>query len=122
MRQTLVVLLAILPLAAQTTLGVGSLRGTIVDDSDRQVPRARVTLIETSKGLVRNTDSAIDGSFLFASLLAGKYSVRVEMPGFVTQQMDGLRIDIGQEASVDIRLQVGEVRTSITVVAPGRPN
>src|SRR5207302_2135401 len=52
------------------------------------------------------------------SVLAGSYSIRVEMPGFVTEQMDGLRIEVGQQASVSIRLRVGDVKTSVTVVAP----
>jgi hypothetical protein len=118
MRGISVALLAIAPLAAQTTLGVGALRGTIVDGSDRQVPGARVTLIETSKGLVRTSDSGADGSFFFVSVLAGDYSVRVEKPGFATQQIEGLKIDVGQEAFVTVWLQVGEVHTSITVMAP----
>ncbi|MEO8596030.1 MAG: carboxypeptidase-like regulatory domain-containing protein [Candidatus Solibacter sp.] len=119
MRGNLVALLAISTLDAQTTLGVGSLRGTIVDGSDRPVPGARVTLTEPSKGLIRNSESGADGSFLFASVLAGAYSVRLEMAGFITRQIEGLKIDIGQEASVNVRLELGEVRTSVTVRAPG---
>lgn len=118
MRGMSLVLLAISTLGAQTTLGVGTVRGTIVDASDRQIPGAKITLTETSKGLVRKSDSGADGSFLFVSVLAGNYSVRVEMPGFFSQQMDGLKIDVGQEASVIVRLEVGEVRTSVTVMAP----
>src|SRR5215471_10975999 len=110
--------LMVCPLAAQTTLGVGTLRGTVVDPSQRVVVGAHVTMTETSKGLVRRSESGGDGSFLFLSVLAGLYSIRVEMPGFSTEQMDGLRIEVGQEASVNIQLQVGEAHTSVTVEAP----
>jgi len=89
-----------------------------VDGSDRQVPGAKVTLSEISKGLVRRSESGADGWFVFVSVLAGSYSVRIEMPGFLTQQMDDLTIDVGQEAFVNVRLQVGEVRTFVTVIAP----
>jgi hypothetical protein len=106
------------PLAAQTTLGVGALRGVVLDPSQQLVVGAKIALIETSKGLVRRSESGGDGSFLFLSVLAGVYSIRVEMPGFSTEQMDGLRIEVGQEASINIQLQVGEIRTSVTVAAP----
>jgi hypothetical protein len=92
--------------------------GRILDPSQQLVAGAKVALIETSKGLVRRAESGGDGSFLFLSVLAGVYSIRVEMPGFTTEQMDGLRIEVGQEASINIELQVGEVSTSVTVEAP----
>jgi hypothetical protein len=106
------------PLRKQTTLGVGALRGRVLDPSQQLVVGAKVDLVETSKDLVRRSESGRDGSFLFLSVLAGVYSIRVEMPGFSIEQMDGLKIEVGQEASVNIRLQVGEIRASITVPAP----
>ncbi|HEX6881546.1 MAG TPA: carboxypeptidase-like regulatory domain-containing protein, partial [Terriglobales bacterium] len=118
MRALAATLSAVSLIFAQTTLGTGALRGTIVDASDRVVPGARVTLTETSKGLVRHFESGNDGSFQFASLLAGSYSVRVEMPGFTVERIDELLIEVGQEASIDIHLRIGTVRTSATVAAP----
>jgi hypothetical protein len=118
MRGYAAVCLLVGPLAGQTTLGVGALRGTVRDASDQLVLGAQITLTETSKGLVRKTESDGGGSFLFPYVLAGNYSVRVEMPGFATEEMEALRIDVGQQASVNIRLQLGEVRSSITVAAP----
>jgi hypothetical protein len=118
MRGIFAILLICTSMSAQTTLGEGALRGTVLDASDRLVARARVALTETSKGLVRTSETTDDGTFLFLSVLAGNYSVRVEMAGFTTEQMDGLRIEVGQEASIRIRLRVGDVQTSVTVVAP----
>src|SRR3974377_994426 len=56
------------PLAAQTTLGVGALRGVVLDPSQQLVAGAKVALIETSKGLVRQSESGGDGSFIFLSV------------------------------------------------------
>lgn len=106
------------PLSGQTTLGVGALRGTVLDGSDQRVSGAQVTLMETSKGWPRSSATGADGSFLFPSVLASTYSVQVEMPGFNTERMEGLRIEVGQQAFINIRLQVGELRTSVTVMAP----
>ena len=103
---------------AQSALGVGALRGTVLDTSEGVVGGATVTLTETSKGWVRTSESGGDGSFLFASVIAGVYSIRVDMPGFNTEQMDDLRIEVGQQAAVTIRLQPAGIGTSITVLAP----
>src|SRR5690349_14020277 len=112
MRTILAVLFSTSVLAAQTTLGMGSLRGTIVDPSDQKIPAARVTLTETSKGLVRHAESGSDGTFFFVSVLPGSYSLGVEVTGFAAEQMNGLRIDVGEEASIKVRLQLGEMRTN----------
>src|SRR5438128_145250 len=103
---------------AQTALGVGALRGMVVDESDAVVAGATVTLTETSKGLIRDSKSAGDGSFLFTSAIASVYSIRVEKSGFATEQMDNLKIEVGQQASMTIRLQPAGIQTSITILSP----
>ena len=103
---------------AQSSLGVGALRVTVQDASESVVVGAAVTLTETSKGWVRTSESDGDGSFLFASVIAGVYSIRVDMPGFNIEQIADLRIEVGQQAAVTIRLNPAGIGTSITVLAP----
>src|SRR4051794_26463640 len=104
--------------AAQSALGVGSLRGSVVDASEGLVGGVTVTLTENSKGWIRSSESAGDGTFLFASVISGVYSVRVERAGFATEQMDNLKIEVGQQASVTIRLHPAGVETSVSVTTP----
>ena len=92
--------------------------GSVVDASEGVVGGATVTLTETSKGWVRTSESASDGSFLFASVIAGVYSVRVDRSGFATEQMDNMKIEVGRQVSVSIRLQPAGVETSVSVTAP----
>jgi hypothetical protein len=106
------------PITAQTPLGSASLGGTVLDVSGALVPDAKVVLTETSKGLVRESESGSDGSFLFQSLIPGVYSVHVTKTGFNAGQMDDLRIEVGQQAFIGIPLTVGDTRTSLTVRAP----
>ncbi len=72
---------------AQITLGVGSVGGTILDESSAPIPGARIVLTEQSKGLVRESESDSDGAFLFPSVIAGAYLVRVEKQGFSSASM-----------------------------------
>jgi hypothetical protein len=105
-------------LSAQATLGVGAVRGAVSDPSGEAIDGAAVTLTETSKGLVRETESSGDGSFVFLSVLAGDYSVRVEKTGFTTERMNDLHIEVGQQASIALHLRLGEAHDSVTVDAP----
>ncbi len=103
---------------AQTTLSVGSVGGAIRDESGGLIGGAKIILTEESKGLVRQTESGSDGHFLFPSAIAGSYSLRVEKQGFSSGRMTGLRIEVGEQASVEITLRVGEIRATITVSTP----
>jgi hypothetical protein len=100
------------------TLGAGSVAGTIRDESGALVAGTRVLLSDKSKGLVREFETDSSGSFLFPSVTAGVYSLRAEKPGFKTQQVEEFRVEVGELASLPITLQVGDVRTVVTVSPP----
>jgi hypothetical protein len=102
----------------QTTLGVAAMGGTIRDQSGAAVAGAEVSLKEESKGLVRSSETDGIGSFLFLAVIAGVYSLRVEKPGFSTEQIEGLSIEVGQQASIAITLRLGEIHTAIAVTPP----
>jgi hypothetical protein len=104
------------PLAAQAPLGAGALSGTIRDPHDTAVAGAKVALTEKSKGLVRQSESNESGSFLFPSVEPGLYVLGITKPGFNTFQAD-LSIEVGQLATIDVSLRVGEIRNVITVSA-----
>jgi hypothetical protein len=110
-----IVLLAVCPLVAQAPLGASALSGTVRDPEDMVIAGASITLTETSKGLVRRSESDVSGSFLFPSIEPGTYAVRVTKGGFSTHERDGLTIEIGRRATVDVTLQISELRDVITV-------
>jgi hypothetical protein len=117
-RITLALVLVCASIRAQTILGQGSLSGEVRDDSSAFIADAKLILTEESKGLVRQAESGREGSFLFPSLIAGVYSLRAEKEGFSTEKMTGLRIEVGEVASIDLILHVGEIHTAIDVVLP----
>ena len=112
-RITLTLLLVLI--RAQTISGQGAVNGVVRDDSGASVGGAKIILTEESKGLVRESESSRDGSFLFPSLIAGIYSVSVQKEGFSAEQMNALRMEVGELASINVVLHIGEIRTAIRI-------
>src|SRR5581483_3890674 len=101
----------------QPTLGVATLGGTIRDESGAVVADARVMLTDELKGLLRQSTSDKSGVFLFPALNAGTYSVVAEKSGFRAVRMRDIRLEIGEQGSVELRLMMGSLRTAVTVTA-----
>jgi hypothetical protein len=112
------VVVANLRLAAQTTLGVGAVGGHVQDESGAFVAGAKITLTEAGKGLNRQSESSNGGAFLFPSVIAGVYALQVEKDGFTTQLVEGLEIEVGTKATLAITLRVGGISSAITVRPP----
>jgi len=93
----------------------GSIKGTASDASGAPVPSATVSAKNLETGASRDgvTDEA--GRYLVASLPVGEYEVRVSKAGFQDAIRNGIRLVIGQEARVDVTLQVSAVRTEVRI-------
>jgi hypothetical protein len=97
---------------AQTT---GALSGTATADG-APLPGVSVTLASGALQGARTTLTGANGGYAFVSLPPGKYHVTFELDGMqaVTKSAD---IRLAETARVDARLEVGQVRESITVTA-----
>lgn len=109
------VVVGVIPARAQYT--TASLAGTVVDPSGAAVPGARVTAQNGNTGLTRTIQTGRDGSYLFASLPVGPYSLTVEKPGFVTYVQKGIVLTVNQAATVNVSLKLGQVSSRVTVSA-----
>ena len=67
------------PAFAQPTGGVG---GVVEDATGAVLAGARVTLVETGRGLSRAQAAGANGRFGFAGLRPGRYAVSAAHPGF----------------------------------------
>src|SRR5579862_2075238 len=79
-KSAIALVLLVLPLAAQTGLGV--VRGTVHDASQAVVPNAKITLTDTDTGIARNGESNSAGIYSFEALPIGPYRLMVEATGF----------------------------------------
>lgn len=99
---------------AQTT---GTIVGQISDPSGSPVPNTSITAENTGTGLTRTTTSTADGSYVIPSLPAGQYKLSAEAPGFKNFTQTGIKVEVGQNPRVDVKLQIGSVNQTVKVVA-----
>jgi len=100
---------------AQTV--TGSIRGSVVDQTGASVPGAEVSARNVNTGVVTNTVSDHSGAYNIQTLPIGTYVVSVKKPGFNTTAERPFSLEIDQIAKIDVKLQVGEVTTTIDVAA-----
>lgn len=114
-RAVILVLTAASSLSAQTTLG--SILGTITDMSAAAVPGVNVTVRNVGTGIVHRATTRENGLYEVTNLIPGRYSVTTERAGFKTVQVAGVLLETSNAARVDVRLEVGDVATSVNVEA-----
>src|SRR2546428_13944357 len=101
------------PLFAQSTATIVG----VVRDSGGVLPGAMVTVRNVDTGLTRSVPIGGDGAFRFPALPVGPYEIRAELSGFRTLVRSGVRLHVGQEAVVDMGLELGSIQETVTVTA-----
>jgi len=110
----LIVLLA-LATPAMAQGGRSEINGTVVDSAKAVLPGVTITAINQDTGLERTTISSVDGRFTIPTLLPGTYTIKAELQGFQITNVSGVVINVGQELTVNLTLQVAGVTETITV-------
>jgi hypothetical protein len=101
------------PLLAQYTQG--SILGAVRDATGSTVPNADVTVRNEGTNFIRSIQTDDNGDYRVAGLEAGFYAVTVTAPGFKTFEQTRVDLVSGQAKRVDVRLEIGEVTTTIKV-------
>lgn len=97
--------------------GTGTVTGTVRDSTGAVVPNADVTLTNTATKTVLHTTTNIDGDYLFAAVPPGTHDLKVTAVGFNAYDATGIVLRVAERARVDATMQVGEVKTAVTVEA-----
>src|SRR5215471_12755189 len=112
---TCVLLLFLAPTVfAQSNLA--GVNGLITDPSTKVVPGAEVRVVSADTGAVRTAYTGPGGQYEIPGLSPGEYTVEVRAKGFALIR-HSLRMEVGQNARLDLPLSVGEASTSIDVGA-----
>lgn len=116
-RGVLFVILLLLPVALFSQAYFGTVSGEITDPTGAVVPGAKVLLTDQAKGFVFNAKTDSSGRYLFPSIPPGVYTVSVEMEGFQKEVRTGIRVDVTENATANLRLKVASATQSVEVSA-----
>ena len=94
-----------------------SITGTVRDASGAVIPEATVTAKNLESGLTRAAQTDAGGNYSLLSLPVGQYEVTTEKSGFKQQVRQGITLVVGQQAVVNLTLEVGNVEQQVTVSA-----
>jgi hypothetical protein len=95
----------------------GSISGKIEDATGAMVAGAMVTAKSLETGATRTVVTDEEGSFRILSLPLGLQEVKAEKTGFKAAVRTGINLEVGQEAVVNLQLEVGELAQQVVVSA-----
>ena len=91
------------------------LAGTIRDASGAALPGAAVVVENLETGALRKLEADATGRYSAPSIAIGKYRVTATRAGFTSQTKAGIDLVVGQTATVDLTLVVGDFKQAVTV-------
>src|SRR2546428_4944072 len=97
-----------------------SITGVVRDVSGAVVPGAAVSVQHVETGTTRTAQTDANGNYSVPSLPVGQYEVDVQRTAFKQQVRSGITLAVGQQAVVNITLEVGDIeqRVNVTAEAP----
>ncbi len=91
--------------------------GTVTDPQGAVLPNIQVTLTSESTGVKQVTTTQANGTYLFAQVPVGTYTITVAANGFKTYNAKGIVVNIDQQYVEPVQLQVGSTTEEVEVSA-----
>jgi hypothetical protein len=107
--------------AAAQTVTTGNIAGTVTDAQGGVLPGVTVTALHTPTGTSYEAVTGADGRFNILNVRVGPYTVNASMNGFKEQKQENVDVQLGQERTVDFKLQLASVSETVEVVAQSSP-
>src|SRR5206468_539584 len=104
---------------AQTTVGTGSIAGTVTDPSGAVVSGGKVVITNTQTGQQMNLTTNSAGAYSSSALPPGTYRVTIAARGFSSSEVP-LTVQVGNTANGNVRLQLGAESQIIEVQGFGQ--
>lgn len=111
----LTLIAAITPLRLSAQAGSGQIEGVVRDTQGGVLPGTTMTLQNQATGVVRTTMTEADGTYRFPALQPGRYTLRAELSGFITEEVRDIVITIGLGLIRDFSLGVQALTETVTV-------
>lgn len=92
-----------------------TLQGIVTDASGAVLPGVTMKLQSTATSLSRDIVTNTAGMYVFNFLPSGGYVVTAELSGFKTVRHEQIRLEIGQNRELDLRMDIGQLEEIVTV-------
>ena len=113
-----VILLAFaLSCAVMAQVDRGNIQGTVTDPTGAVVAGAGVRIVSTATNVSQSTTTGASGGYAFFNLPIGTYNLSVEAKGFRRADITSVKVEVNQQAKVDVSMQVGDVTQTVEVQA-----
>ena len=99
---------------AQTTVGTGSIVGTVSDPSGAVITGATMMITKVANRQVIDLVTNAAGYFNSGALVPGEYKVRVSAKGFSSAEVS-LTVLVGNTATANVKLKIGQETQIIEV-------
>jgi len=109
--------LAMTAAAQSVTATTGAVNGVVTDSTKAVVPGATVRL--AGPALITTQTAVTDdvGAYRFSAVPIGDYTLTFELDGFAPSGRQGIHVDLGFTATVDVELRPGALTDKISVRA-----
>jgi hypothetical protein len=107
-------LIAILAIAARADT-VGSISGTVTDQTGAVIPDTTVSALNLDTTVVQTTKTNANGFYNFSALPVGRYEIEILREGFNPYKRTGLVIDVNSQLRADVSLSMGAQSEEVIV-------
>jgi len=94
---------------------VGSISGTITDQSGAVIPDTMVTALNLDTTVQQTTKTNANGFYNFTALPVGRYEIEILREGFEPYKRTGLAIDVNSQLRADVILSMGGQSEEVVV-------
>jgi len=106
----------LLSVSLRAQLDTGAITVTVRDASGAPVPGAAATLNNEQTGIAIRLAQTNDlGSYTFPAIPSARYSLHVEKTGFKSYEQTGIYLEVNQQLSIQVSLDVGAISEQVSV-------
>ncbi|MGH9438980.1 MAG: carboxypeptidase regulatory-like domain-containing protein, partial [Terriglobia bacterium] len=109
--------MALLPLSLYAQQTGAAVTGHVYDPSGAVIAGAAITAKSAATGAAYSAESNTTGLYQLPFLTPGAYVFTIEKTGFRQLVQSGITLTVGQQATLDFKLQLGAVAQSVNVTA-----
>lgn len=117
-RRTLLLFIFIAMFSAHGVSGQSNeaaLTGTVLDTTGAKVVNGLVTAVNTDTSATRTTQTTGSGTYYIGNLPIGDYNLSVSAKDFSTAKVLDIKLVVGQERTVDVRMNIERVIQDVEV-------